>query len=200
MRRRRCRRKMTRAITIGVALLLSAGAALCDQKGPAPPRAQPAPPKAASGGVPRPNGGVPKGGAKLANPGNVMERLAGMTPEQRERVLEKLPPARQSELRQRLADFDSRPPAQKERLLALYARFSSLPPETQAMLRQRLQMFNNIPLPRRQVLRMEIQRLHNLPEDQRSAVFGREPFRARHTPEEIELLRFLSDNYPFPDK
>ena len=93
----------------------------------------PAPRKAAPGGrrgVAK--GEIPKkapGPNRLNAPNGAVERLLAMPPEQRDRVLEKLPPAQQENLRRRFEQFDRRPPEERARLLNQWKRLQSLPPE-----------------------------------------------------------------------
>jgi len=79
--------------------------------------AAPAPPKA---GMPR----------ALAGP-TVLDRLEQMSPAERQRVLDRLPPERRSRLEERLAAYDRLPPDERERLRRQYERFNSLSPEQQ---------------------------------------------------------------------
>src|SRR4051812_15425966 len=64
------------------------------------------------GGIRNPEAPKGAGGPRLGAPGNPVERLMAMSPEQRERVLEKLPAREQANLRQRLDRFDKLPPAE----------------------------------------------------------------------------------------
>ena len=102
---------MSRALYIGGLLLLVAASGLCDQKkaGKEPPMRKVVP-------VPGPrNGGVPKAPPpRLANPANPVAHLYTATPDQRERILEKLPPKLQDAMRKNLADFDSLPKDQQQ--------------------------------------------------------------------------------------
>ena len=72
-----------------------------------------------------------KGGGnpnRLPAPSGQVERLLAMPPEQRERVLEKLPLAQQDKLRKRFEQFDKRPPEERARLINQWKRMESLPP------------------------------------------------------------------------
>lgn len=65
------------------------------------------------GGAPKKAQGEMKKGppaGRLNAPNGAIERLLAMSPEQRERVLEKLPPKQQENLRRRFEQFDQRPP------------------------------------------------------------------------------------------
>src|SRR5580700_2282391 len=108
---------MNRAIQVVGVVWLGALVAVCaDQtKPPKPPPAPKNPPAAKPAAQAPPNnaGGAAKGAAKMGNPDNPIDRLLRMSPEQRERAIEKLPPQQQANIRRRLQNFDNQPQAQK---------------------------------------------------------------------------------------
>src|SRR5215475_10243540 len=81
------------------------------------------------GGTPKAYPKVPtpkKNGAPKLNPNvGAVERLLAMPPEQRERVLEKLPLSQQANLRKRFEQFDKRPPEERARLLKMWKHLES---------------------------------------------------------------------------
>src|SRR3981081_4644901 len=122
---------MTRVLQIAGVLWLSAALALgADQKGgtpKAPPRNTAPGPK--NEGAAR-NEGAVKGARgnpplRLTSPGNLAARLYQATPEQRERVLEKLPQARQEQARKQLEWFDRLPKPQQQVVLQRAERLAS---------------------------------------------------------------------------
>ena len=162
------------------------------QPKPAPaPRAPAAPRKSAQ---PK---GMGKGQAKLNNPALPVQRLLQMTPEQRERLLSKMPLQQQERIRERLETLDRLPPAEKERRLQQLEMLSRLPPAEQNALRRHIQAFNNLPEDRRRVLRREIVQLHGMSGEERRARLAGEEFHNSYSPEEREMLSDLSQNYPF---
>ena len=138
------------------------------------------------------------GPARLGNPANPVERLRAMSPEMRERVLEKLPAQQQANLRQRLERFDKLPAAERARLNRLWETFNALPPEKQASVTRQMQAFNALPEERRKEMRPVLQRLRNMPEARRDAMLNSEAFRNRFSPAELEMLTEISQNYPLP--
>ena len=144
------------------------------------------------------NGPQGKAAPRLANPGTVVQQLMRMTPEQRERALEKLPPERQAQIRERLQRFDNLPRQEQERQLQLSQMFASLPPEKQDIVRRQIQAFNQLPEDRRRLVGPAFQRLRRLPEAQRQARMASEEFRNRFTPAEQQMLADLSENLPPP--
>src|ERR1017187_2223411 len=98
---------MLRFFQIGGLLLLAAVGGICDQNKvvKAPPPKKEAPPRSA----PKNGGGAPKVGPRLANPAGPAARLFQATPEERERVIEKLPAAQQVRGRNQLQYYDRLP-------------------------------------------------------------------------------------------
>ena len=178
---------MKAPLQAGVVWLLIAAAAPGAQKdeskspGPAPRSA------------PSPKGG---GAPRLGAPGNPVERLMAMSPEQRERVLEKLPARQQANLRQRLERFDKLPPAERSRLNQMWSTFNNLPPEKQAVVTRQMQAFNAMPDERRQALAPVLQRLRRMPEDERHALLGSEEFKSKYSASEWQMLSDISQNLP----
>ncbi|MEJ7607787.1 MAG: DUF3106 domain-containing protein, partial [Bryobacteraceae bacterium] len=69
-------------------------------------------------------------------PHTLLERLNNMSPEQRERMLRKLPPERRSILERRLENYNRTSPEVKRRLGAEYDNFRQLAPEKQEKARR----------------------------------------------------------------
>lgn len=141
----------------GVSLLAAQG-----KKG-APPAAHPPPnrpnPKANNPNRPQPN------------PAKEVERFLNMPPEQREKELAKLPPARRARVEQQVERLNKLPPAQRARELQRAAEFEELPPQ------------------RRVAVRQQIQNLRALPRDERQAWLNSEEMKSRFSPAEQKLLR-----------
>jgi|GEM_PF-1643566 hypothetical protein len=200
-------------LQVGATLLLLAAGCLGAQKNnpkaakaEPPPRTAPAPrnpapaPAAKANGMRNPE--EPKGGGapRLGAPGNPVERLMAMPPEQRERVLEKLPASQQANLRQRLDRFDKLPPEERERLNQMFSTFHNLPPEKQAIVARQMQAFNNLPDDRRRVLAPVLQRLRRMPEDERNALLSSEMFKSKYSAADLQMLSDISQNYPLPTR
>ncbi len=110
-------------------------AALCScSRPPAPPRRnrrRPTRLRRRRPTPPRRGGGVPQArrpmGPPLGNPANPAVRLYQASPEERERALEKLPPAMQEQIRKQLQRFDAMPPEQQRIIIAQNQRFAVAP-------------------------------------------------------------------------
>ncbi len=124
------------------------------------------------------------------------ERLSKMSPEQRQRVLEKLPPERKKQVEQRLEQYNKLSPEERERLREQYDVFRSLPPERQDAARRAFHRFNNLPDDRRPVVRQEFQKLRALPDDERRARMNSDEFRNKYSRNEQQLLADMTELLP----
>ena len=190
------------ALIAGAVLLVAASGVRAAQKAkPAPPAK--AGPKSAGPKMAPKNaakaGGAPKGGrAVLNNPLNPVERLSQMTPEQRERILEQLPPQRQAQMRQALERFDRLPPAARERISRQVQSLTALPPAQQRTINQAIFSLNHLPEDRKGPVGKELRSLLNLPPEERTAVLASDDFKKRFSPEEQKIVSDLATNLP-PD-
>ena len=185
---------------VGVVWLGVAAAAYADQnkppKSPPPPKIPAAKPAAQA--PPNNPGGVPKGQTRLASPDNPIDRLLRMSPEQRERAIEKFPAQQQANFRKRFENFDKQTEAQKQRLLQQKDEFWSLPADKQKLVRDQMNAFNALPEDRREAVKKAYVRLsHETPEN-RNAILLRPEFRDRFTPAELQMLTVLPQYWPAP--
>jgi hypothetical protein len=198
---------MNRALQIGGLWLLGIGASFgsgpqaAPKNKPAPVphpvAARPSPPKGgARGGTPAPQA---KGAGRLVNPGNVATRLFRMTPEERDRVLEKLPANQQENARKTLAWFDSLPKEQQANQLRRLEHFAQLPPERKAEVKQMVMAANQLPPPRRVALGQALLRLQGMTDEQREAALNRPAFQSRFSPEEFKIISGLADAWMGPE-
>jgi predicted Fe-S protein YdhL (DUF1289 family) len=177
----------------GVLLLAGVCAAAQKNSGRA---AGPQRPQAAA----RPSG---QQGRDADNPrrGTALDRWNSMSPEQRERALEKLPPDRQRQIRQRLERFNSLPKEEQDRLRRRYERFSSLPPDKQQLVRKQIRNWSQLPDDRRPVVSREFEQLRRMTPEERQARLASDEFRGRYSPKEQQILTDLSDNLaPSPQR
>ena len=193
---------MTRVLQIGGLALLAVSAAV--GRGPQPQKAKPAPPPARSVAAKpgQPKGAAPgaaaKGAGRLVNPGNVATRLFRMTPEERDRALEKLPPIQQENARKTLAWFDGLPKEQQANQLRRLEQFAQLPPERKALVRQMVMAANHLPPPRRVAVGQALLRLQGMTDEQRAATLNRPAFQNRFSQEEFRIISGLADAWMGP--
>ena len=126
-----------------------------------------------------------------SGPVTVLDRLERMSPEERRRALEKLPPQRRRQIEQRLERYNAMPPEQRERLRRQLSLFRSLPPERQEQTRQLFRRFTELPEDRQREIRRAARALRGLDEDRRKRRLESPAFRNRFSPEEQQLVREL---------
>ena len=191
---------MKRAFQLAGTVLLALWPAWsADQKNkPAPaPKAPPAAPRNFNNNRgPAMRAGAPRQNApRINNPGPA-QRLLQMTPEERERALEKLPAQRQEQIRRQLEKLDSLPKAEKEHIARQARGLDSLSPPQRKVVTQQLAAFNHLPEDRIRPVRGELVKLMKMPEEQRNARINSDEFKKRYSPEEQGILRDLSANLP----
>lgn len=184
---------MIRALQVGGLLWLAAVVGLCDQKKPAKAPPPPRPP-AAKPNVPNKGGNGGRAlGPRITNPGSPAARLYRMTPEERERALEKWPLAQQQAIRNQLQYFDSLPKDQQQVMLSRTERFAALPPEKKRAFMQQMQAVNQLPPERRQMVVGALRRLQSMSDSQRVIILNSPQFQNRFSPEEQKMINDLSE-------
>ncbi len=134
-------------------------------------------------------------GPAQSNRPTVLDRLERMTPEERKRFLDRLPPAQRDRLERRLKLYESLSPGERERLRERYQRFRTLPPERQQAARDLYRRFGELPPERRMALRRAVRNLSLLDEATRQRRMNSPQFRARFNPEDQSMIRsFLELN------
>lgn len=121
-----------------------------------------------------------------------IERLNRMPKQERDRLLEKLPPERRQAMERRLERLDRMSPAAKQRLSTEFDQFQQLSPDHQARVRQLYRSFSDLPEDRRGPVRRAYQQLRQLPPEARERRLSSERFRSRFDDGERHLLEELS--------
>jgi hypothetical protein len=127
---------------------------------------------------------------------SAFDRLLGMPPEQRQRELGKLAPARRAQLEDRLEKFNRLPQAQKDRLRTQAEMFQSLPPERQDEVRTMFRRLNSLSEDRRVPVRRELRQLRAMSEAGRTARMNSDEFRNKYSPSERQILENLTTLIP----
>jgi hypothetical protein len=148
--------------------------------------------------APRANGEKAKGEKNAAAPNNrpgvqALQRLARMTPEERQRALASLPPPRRREILEKFREFQNLPPTARQRVTPELERLQSLPPQRQNQVRRSLQQFRALPDDRKATIRQELGRLSAMPDEDRRARMNSEEFRNRFSPAEQQMIGNLSE-------
>lgn len=193
---------MNRALQLAGAVLLVVWPGWCADQKPKPAPPPKAPPPAAAPknfnakGANAGGGGVPKKNVpRINNPGPV-QRLLQMTPEERERALEKIPAQQQEQYRKRLAELDRRPPAEKEHWATQARILDSLTPPQRRLVTQQLNAFNKLPDDRILPVRRELVQLMRMSPEQRDSRLNSDAFKQHYSPQEQGILNDLSRNLP----
>jgi hypothetical protein len=129
----------------------------------------------------------------------MIERLNRMTPEQRERALNRLPADRRAKVKERLERLNAMPPKARERLREQYEEFQKLSPEKQDAFRRAFRGLNQLPADRKLMIRREVMRVRNMTPEDRNSHLGSENFHALYDDVERQLIRDLADPIPPPD-
>jgi hypothetical protein len=130
-------------------------------------------------------------------PVGTLERLLRMSPEQRERVLEKLPAAKRDELRSRFERFNRRPFAERSRLIALWRYVESLPSGRRELLLHQIEVFNALDEARRVPLLRALNELRRMDPQSRQERLASSALTSRFSSSELKMLADISEIYPF---
>ncbi|MBL0160603.1 MAG: DUF3106 domain-containing protein [Bryobacterales bacterium] len=144
-------------------------------------------------------GSSPQAQTRPRVPPNRVERFRQLTPDQRKKALESLPPGRRQQAEQRLQQLDTLPPAERDALDRRYEAFQNLPFEQQQLARQVFRKLNALPLSRREALRAEMDTLRRLPPQERSGHLLHPALRKRFSSKERAILNDFSSFLSTPD-
>jgi hypothetical protein len=121
-----------------------------------------------------------------------LELLQRMSPEERRRLLNNLPPERKRVMEQRLRQLEQMSPAERRQTRRMLDDFESLPPERRQAVRRLFGRFNQMPADRRPVLREEMRSLGQMDDADREARMASDEYKSKYTPAEQEWLADLS--------
>ncbi len=128
--------------------------------------------------------------ARDVGPGSVenLIKLLKLSPEQRNKALSSLPPARRAQMEKRLNDLQKMPAPERARSLEHLRRMQSLPPHKQQQVRASVQKLTTLPEPRRKLVNRQINQLRSLSDADRRAMMNTEEFRSKFTPSEQQMI------------
>ena len=127
---------------------------------------------------------------------NALDRWRKMSPQQRQRHLQRLPPDRRREFQQRMRRLQNLTPQQRQRLQREYQQFSRMSPRQQNDFRSLYQRFNKMPADRRPMLMNEYRKLRKLSPAERRSRVKSEAFQKRFRPGGKKLLEELAKTMP----
>lgn len=125
-------------------------------------------------------------GPRDGSPG--IERLLRMSPEERSKALEGLPPWRRKRLEERLERYNRLSPEARQFIHERYEAFRKLPPQEQKALRDLFRRLSEVPPRRRFELRWQARRMSRMTLERRQARMAHPWFTERYTPAERELI------------
>jgi hypothetical protein len=125
-------------------------------------------------------------------PPAIVERWNRLTPEERQRMLQRLPPGRREQLESRLERYNNLPKDEKEQLGQRFQAFQQLPSGKQEQARRLFRRFTALPEERRPVVREEFDNLRSMTDGDRRARINSEEFRNKYTLAEQQLLQDFS--------
>ena len=140
--------------------------------------------------------GLPKVKGPAAKKARVLDRYNAMSPEQREKFLEKLPAERRKQFELNRQNLNKLDDDQKARLQNQYENFQQLPPEKQQAARRAFRQMNQMPAERRQTIRGEAARLNQMSEPERQTHLSSEEFKTSYSPEERKIIQELGSLIP----
>jgi len=191
---------MRRSLQAAGLLLAIAALGQSEQKrggkeAPPPAAAHPGTPANKGGGGPANKGGAPPKqlGPRITNPNSIAAKLYQATPEERDRVIEKLPAARQEAIRKNLEWFDHQAPKDQQTILKRAERFANLTPEKRFAFEQQLQAWQRLPQDRKIAVGVALRALQTMPDEKRIETLNRPAFRERFSPEEWKMISDLSE-------
>jgi hypothetical protein len=134
--------------------------------------------------------------ASVGKKARALERYNSMTPDQREKFLQKLPADRRKQFEQNQRNLNKLDDNQKARLQNQYENFQQLPPERQQAARRAFRQMNQMPVERRKVIRGEAARLNRMSESDRQSHLSSEEFKGKYSPEERKMIQDLGSLVP----
>jgi len=121
-----------------------------------------------------------------------VEEFMRMSPADREKALERLPPERREKVRQQLQRYDQMPPERKAQLQRLW----QLPPDKQQKVRSSMRDFSELPQDRRRAMRQQLQNMGTMSPDERNGYLKSPEFKQQYSPDEQEIMRNMSEILP----
>jgi hypothetical protein len=122
-------------------------------------------------------------------PKTPIDEFERMSPEQRQRALNRLPPAQRTKLEERLQRFHQLPPEQQGALRNLYNRLHELPPNQQESVRKAINRFSDQAPNRQRAMREELRSMAALPAPDRDAHMASREFRQSFSRREQGIVR-----------
>jgi hypothetical protein len=127
-----------------------------------------------------------------------IDEFQTMSPQDRQKALDRMPPAQRQKLEERLQKFNQLPPEQQRTLKGMYNRLHELPLGRQDAVRKSVNRFSEQPPERRDAIRHELKSIGELPQQDRTARMASPEFRSKFNHKEQDIIRDMSELLP-PD-
>jgi len=125
-----------------------------------------------------------------------IDEFQTMSPQDRQKALDRMPPGQRKKLEERLQKFNELPAEQQRTLKTMYNRLHELPPGRQDAVRKSINQFSEQPEERRQVIRQELKGIGELPQQDRAARLKSPEFRSKFSGKEQNIIRDMSELLP----
>jgi hypothetical protein len=125
-----------------------------------------------------------------------LDEFQRMSPEERQKALDKLPPDRAEKLRKQLKEYSQLTPEQQAIAKEQLEMFRNLPPERQDAVRRVFNRFSQQPADHQQAMRQELNQLHGMPEADRQARLASPETKSRFSKDEHKMLQEMSGLLP----
>jgi hypothetical protein len=150
--------------------------------------------QARHGGMNRPKPPRPEKPAKPQK--TPIDEFQTMSPQDRQKALDRMPPAQRKNLEERLQKFNELPAEQQRTLKNMYNRLHELPPGRQDAVRKSVNQFTEQSPERQQAMREELKAISALPEQDRAARMTSPEFRSKYSGKEQGIIRDMSELLP----
>jgi hypothetical protein len=125
-----------------------------------------------------------------------IDEFMRMSPEERQKALNRLPPEQRKRLQERLLRFNQLPAGEQQTLKGMYNRLNQLPAERQQVVRRSLNQFTEQPGDSKQAIRQELKSLGQMTPEERDARLASPEFWARFSQNEQGIIRNMSELLP----
>lgn len=122
------------------------------------------------------------------SPATPIERLRAMSPEERRRFLDRLPPGRRRQVEDRMHTLDRLSPAEQQELDRRYEFFQRLPPARQQDARRLYHDLTALAPDRHAAVRSQLDRLRLMSSAERAGYFRSSPFKSAFSRKERAIL------------
>jgi hypothetical protein len=137
--------------------------------------------------------GGPRPGRSVNTP---IDEFMRMSPAERQKALDRLPPEQRRRIQDRLRRFNALPEERQQELKSMYNRLNQLPAPQQQAVRRSLNQFSQQPADRKQAIRQELKSMAPLSAEERQTRLESPKFREEFNDKEQGIVRDMSQLLP----